>query len=211
MPKPESISFIIPITVAKKSFITLYLYYYAIIPKNKVKIIKMKNNCIIRNLKILVLSIFSLLPFSAKAVCPVCTVAVGAGLGISRSLGIDDTISGVWIGAVIVSISMWTINWFKKKNINFKFRGILTFLGYVLIGVVPLYFIKGVWHPNNTILGINKLGLGIVVGMIVFYGSERLYEWMKEKNGGKAHFPFEKVVLPLVLLLVVSFIFYVGK
>lgn len=28
---------------------------------------------------------------------------------------------------------------------------------------------------------------------------------MKMKNGGHAHFPFEKVVLPLILLLLTSF------
>lgn len=35
----------------------------------------------------------------AQAVCPVCTVAVGTGVGLSRWLGVDDTITGLWLGA----------------------------------------------------------------------------------------------------------------
>ncbi len=35
---------------------------------------------------------------SAQAICPICTIAVGAGVGFSRYLGIDDTIAGLWIG-----------------------------------------------------------------------------------------------------------------
>lgn len=53
---------------------------------------------------------FLLFGVQVQAVCPVCTVAVGAGVGFSRYLGIDDTIAGLWIGALIVSVSMWTIN-----------------------------------------------------------------------------------------------------
>ncbi|MDO8575112.1 MAG: hypothetical protein Q7R78_00210 [bacterium] len=142
------------------------------------------------------------------AVCPVCTLAVGVGLGFTRELGIDDTVSGLWIGAVVVSMTMWTINWMIKKNYNFKGRGIAILLGYILITIVPLYFLKGIWHPLNVIWGMNRLLLGIILGGFAFYGTERLYDWMKMKNGGHAHFPFEKVVLPLVSLIILSIVFY---
>ena len=46
---------------------------------------------------VLALGLFFAIP--AKAICPVCTVAVGAGIGLSRWLGIDDSITGLWIGA----------------------------------------------------------------------------------------------------------------
>ena len=69
-----------------------------------------------------------LMALPAKAVCPVCTVAVVAGLGLSRWLGIDDSVSGLWIGAVTVSISMWTINWLHKKKWHFKGSKIVVFV-----------------------------------------------------------------------------------
>ena len=49
------------------------------------------------------------------AVCPVCTVAVIGGLGLSRWLGIDDAITGIWIGGLIISLSLWFTDWLYKK------------------------------------------------------------------------------------------------
>ena len=44
-------------------------------------------------------------------------------------------------------------------------------------------------------------------GAIIFILTSKLYQWMKSKNGGHAHFPFEKVVLPVVALVLVSLLF----
>ena len=66
-------------------------------------------------------------------VCPVCTVAVGAGVGILRGLGVDDVITGLWFGALIVSSIMWFINWLNKKNIHFLFRKILVIIIFYAI------------------------------------------------------------------------------
>ena len=41
---------------------------------------------------------------AVKAICPLCVVAVGAGLGLSRWLGVDDVVSSIWIGALLVSM-----------------------------------------------------------------------------------------------------------
>ncbi|KKU63742.1 MAG: hypothetical protein UX88_C0023G0019 [Candidatus Woesebacteria bacterium GW2011_GWC2_47_16] len=62
--------------------------------------------------------IFLLSPKTALAVCPVCTVAVGAGLGVSRWLGIDDSVSGIWVGGLVVSLSFWFADWLTKKNLK---------------------------------------------------------------------------------------------
>src|SRR5512137_837679 len=53
---------------------------------------------------------------AVHAVCPVCTIAVGAGLGISRALGIDDAVTSIWIGGLILSMSFWAIDWMEKKE-----------------------------------------------------------------------------------------------
>lgn len=149
----------------------------------------------------------------AEAVCPVCTVAVGAGVGFSRYLGIDDAIAGLWIGGLIVSVSMWTINWLKKKNINFNYRAFLVTAGYYLLTVVPLFFVKIggetlMGHPFNKIWGIDKLLLGIILGSAAFYGSSAWYEELKKKNDNHARFPFQKVVMPVAALAILSVAFY---
>ena len=39
-------------------------------------------------------------PAWANPACAVCTVAVGASLEIARRLGVDDSVVGVWAGAM---------------------------------------------------------------------------------------------------------------
>ncbi len=160
-----------------------------------------------RRYKFFIITILLLMTKKALAVCPVCTVAVGAGVGLAQYLGIDDTVSGIWIGALTVSMAMWTINWYIRKYQRTKWIVPASFVFYYAIVVVPLFFMKSIFHPFNNLLGVNKLILGIIVGSIVFLLSSRLYEYMKKKNG-KAHFPFEKVVVPIFSLSVLSFLFY---
>lgn len=145
---------------------------------------------------------------AALAVCPVCTIAVGAGVGLAQWLGIDDTISGVWIGGLTVSMIMWTINWLKKKNWVFKGYKMVIWLAYYLLIVAPLYFTGLIGHPYNKIWGMDKIVLGVVLGSLGFVGSVNLYEFLKKKNHNRAHFPFEKIVITLLILFILSFIFY---
>lgn len=159
------------------------------------------------------LSIFGLNLLFAKqalAVCPICTIAVGAGVGLSRWLGIDDSITGLWIGGLTVSMITWTLSWFDKKNIHFRGRALVTIIGYYLLIVVPLYFMGIMGNPLNTICdcGLDKLLIGIVVGSTAFWFGAEWYFNLKEKNGGHAYFPFQKVVMPVSPLIIMSLIFY---
>jgi hypothetical protein len=144
----------------------------------------------------------------ALAVCPVCTVAVVAGVGLSRWLGIDDTISGLWIGGLTVSLITWTLNWFAKKQYDFFGKRTATILGYFALIVVPLVWKDIIGHPLNKLWGLDKLLLGIIFGSLVFWSGERFCCWLKKRNDGKAHFPFQKVAVPILFLLTVSLIFY---
>jgi hypothetical protein len=150
---------------------------------------------------------------AALAVCPVCTVAVVGGIELSRYLGVDDSVTGLWVGGLTISLIFWTIDWFNKKNIHFKGRKILTVIGYYALVVLPLYFLK-IIHLNvpryKTFCscGIDKMTVGITAGSIGFLAGALLYEYLKKKNNGRAHFPFEKVVLPIVPLVILSFVFY---
>lgn len=156
-------------------------------------------------------SLLLLKAIPAQAICPVCIVAVGAGLGLSEYLGIDDSIAGVWIGGLLIGISVWTINYANKKkwlNKYQKTRNYFIFLAYYLMVIWPLYLQNFIGNPFNKLFGIDKLLLGIVVGSIVFPLAVRLYEILKQKNDGHAHFPFEKVAIPVSSLIIFSLIFY---
>lgn len=144
------------------------------------------------------------------AVCPVCTVAVCTGLGFSRWLGISDAITGLWIGGLLVSLSVWTINWLDSKKINFKFRGLIISLAYYLAIILPMYYGKIIAHPLDFLASCVKdyLLLGIMQGSAAFLFGAYLYDYLKEKNGNRAHFPFEKVVLPVGALIIFTILFY---
>jgi uncharacterized membrane protein YjjB (DUF3815 family) len=84
---------------------------------------------------LLIFGIFAAGVVSAQ-VCPVCVVAIGAGLGFSRWFGIDDIISSVWIGAFMVAITSWTLSFMKKKKWSFDDDGIVITLAYLLLTYV---------------------------------------------------------------------------
>lgn len=146
--------------------------------------------------------------FSAQAFCPVCVVAVGAGLELSHYLGIDDTVTGLWIGALLVGLSAWTLEWLGKKKINFKGEILTVYVAYYLLTIIPLYFAGLMGQLHHTFWGVDKLLLGIIFGSVVFYFGGMWHFKLKAKNDGKVHFPFQKVVVPVGLLLILSFIFY---
>ena len=143
-----------------------------------------------------------------RAVCPVCVVAVGAGLGLSRWLGVDDVVSSIWIGAILVALSLWTINWMRKRNWKFSFDTALIFLAYYALTFVPLHYSGLLWHPSNTIWGMDKIIFGTIAGTLVFIAATWLHNLLKKKNGGKSYFPYQKVVLPVAVLLIISSILY---
>ena len=63
-------------------------------------------------------------------------------------------------------------------------------------------------HKLNTLWGIDKLAIGIIIGSIGFFGIQMVYNKMKETNGGHPYFPFQKVAMPVGLLSLLSIVFY---
>lgn len=155
-----------------------------------------------------ILAVFLFFANSAQAICPVCTIAVGAGIGLSRWLGIDDSVTGVWVGGLTVSLIMWTLDWLKRKNYSFKGEKIVVSLFYYLIIIVPLYFMGIMGHPLNTLWGFDKLIVGIVLGSLGFVASGLWYYDLKKKNDGHSYFPFQKVAMPVGSMVILSLIFY---
>lgn len=146
----------------------------------------------------------------ALAICPVCTIAVCAGLGLSRWLGVNDAVTGLWIGGLLVSTSVWTINWLNSKHIDFPWRSVAVTFAYYAMVLIPLYYAKVIAHPVDFLSSCVKdnLLLGIIQGSAAFSFAAMLYDYLKEKNNGHAHFPFEKVVFPVGALLIFTVIFY---
>ena len=140
----------------------------------------------------------------ANPACVVCTVAIGASLEIARKLGISDNVVGLWAGALLAVIGYWTILWFDKKNWHFKGRNFfLISLSVAMIGFVYMGQLN--YKPQVFLfLYIDSFLLTAIIGALTYICSQKFYQWMKQKNNGHAHFPFEKVVLPLIFLFAIS-------
>lgn len=146
--------------------------------------------------------------FSAPLMCTMCTVAVASGFGIARMLGVSDLVIGVWFGAILIAISEWSMYFLSKKNITNKLVRFLTFMSSYIFVIFP-YIGKNpsVLFNDKKILFIDSFLFSVITGSLVLYFSIKLYAFMKNKNGGHAHFPYEKVVLPIFLLLITSVAF----
>jgi len=150
-----------------------------------------------------------------RAVCPVCTIAVGAGLGISRALGIDDAVTSIWIGGLILSMGFWTIDWLEKKKfkriealkkrVSKRYFDLGLLLLFYLFTLLPLYLEKYIGRPYNTLLGADKILFGTLLGSLAFLAGKTADEKIR-KIKGKQLFIYEKVIFPVSLLIIISII-----
>jgi len=167
-----------------------------------------------RKISVSLLLLLTPLVFATKtyAICPLCTIAVGAGVGFSRSLGIDDVIVGLWVGGLLVSSSMWMYEWLKTKKIVKKGTekwwvvGVAVLM-YALV-LIPLKLSGIIGHPLNTMLGVDKVLLGVLIGSVVFFASGRLHFYLKGMNKEKVYFPYQKVVIPVGALWLTTILLY---
>lgn len=145
---------------------------------------------------------------AAQAVCPVCAVAIAGGVGLSRWVGIDDSITGAWIGALLAALTYWTIEWLERKKQAFAGYRWAVALFYILIGLAPLHRYGILWHPYNKLWGADKLVLGIVLGGIFFIGANYLYQLARKKNNGKSYFLFQRVVFSVGSIVILSLVLF---
>ena len=159
------------------------------------------------------ISLLSLLFFflavkPAAAVCPLCTIAVGAGLGFSRYLGIDDTVTGLWIGAVIVSSALWTANWLSSREWRLPKHNLSVLAIFYLLTIPPLFWTGMIDYAHQSLWGVNKVLLGTILGSLTFLFGVFLDKFLRTFNDGKVFVYFQKIICPVLSLSIMSVIFY---
>jgi hypothetical protein len=158
---------------------------------------------------------YFIIPTAVNAVCPVCTVAVIAGLGVSRALGIDDIVTSIWIGGLILSASFWLIDWVKKKGWigkikNEKTQLLINYLIIIfmyLLVLIPLKLDHAIGIALNRLWGIDKIVLGIAIGSVAFLAGMWTDRKVR-KIKGKQLFIYQKVVFPVLALIISSALFF---
>ncbi len=140
--------------------------------------------------------------------CPVCSVSVAVSLGLSRWLGVDDSITGVWAGAMIVVLSFWTIRWiFKKREKKPMILLPVMIAAYWLLTFIPLYLTDVISNTDClTLLGLNRLVFGSLLGIVLSIFAVLVDKLSRKIRGGKRLFPYQKVIIPIGILLIASFI-----
>lgn len=151
-------------------------------------------------------SMFYTWPALANPACAVCTVGVAVGLELARNLGVDDGVIAVWAGALLALIGYWTILWFDKKGWHFWGRNVL--LMVLSVSMIAGVYIKDLTYTPQPILifYMDPFLFCAILGALILIYSSVFYQWMKAQNGGHAHFPFEKVVIPLLALTIAGYV-----
>ncbi len=150
--------------------------------------------------------IIFLFPLKVFAQCSVCTVAIGVGVGLCRYLGIDDLVTGLWIGAALWAITVTFDNWLSKKYKKSAFRLILLLITIYLLVFVPLYYFKIIGGITNSVFGVDKLLFSSFFGIIILKLATLFEQWIRQKRNGKVLFYYQKVIIPIASLLLASFI-----
>lgn len=153
----------------------------------------------------LVPSIYLLTPSVAYAHCPLCVAGAAFGVTLTRWFGIDDSITGIWIGALLGSMSLWFFNWLVSKKFKFveKYKAALKPSIYLLVWGSTLWsFYKFQLIIRMTqIFGFDKLTFGMIIGGLAFY----LIDLLKLKH----YFNYQKIVISLGSMTILSLLMYI--
>lgn len=163
-------------------------------------------------LKIFLIVLFSLfiLNFSffaqpASAHCPLCVAGAAIGITLTRWIGVDDSITGVWVAALMGAMSFWFYSWLIGKKIKQveKYKVVLKPLIYILVFASTLWsFYKFQLIIRMTqIFGFDKLTFGMLTGGILFY----LIDMIKLKH----YFNYQKIVISLGSMTILSLLIYI--
>ena len=148
----------------------------------------------------------------ASAHCPLCVAGAVVGVTLTRWIGIDDSITGVWIAALLGAMSFWFYSWLigkKIEKIN-KYKSVLKPLIYILVWGTTLWsFYKFQLIIRMTqIFGLDKLTFGMLTGGILFYLVDIGDNFLIRK-AGKVYFPYQRVIMSLGSMVILSLVIYI--
>ena len=147
---------------------------------------------------------YSLFTGNALAHCPLCVAGAAVGVTLTRWVGIDDSITGVWIAALLGSMSFWFYSWLLTRFLPVnKYGTLLKPIIYILIFASTLWsFYKfQLIIRMSQIFGFDKLTFGMLAGGILFY----LIDMIRIKH----YFNYQKIVISLGSMTILSLLTYI--
>lgn len=149
----------------------------------------------------------------ASAMCPLCVIGAAAALSIARYYGVDDTIVGLWLGALAVSTAIWLVRVANRRiGRRIPFQGTIIFVAVVLATILPFYyagFFNGMPGMSDEVFGLNKILFGVLVGGAATYLGSPLSQTVRRLRGGRS-FPYQGIVVTLGLLAILSVLLWIA-
>ena len=152
-------------------------------------------------------SLFTTTP--ALAHCPLCSAATGALVVSSRVAGVDDVITGTFLGAFTIATALWMDKIISKKwkGFNIPFRQhTISLISFAL--TVAALFWTGLLGTGSILFGLERLLFGLVLGSVITIFSFQFHGVLRKWNGGKNHFPLQGVALPIFILFATNAALY---
>lgn len=156
---------------------------------------------------------------AVMAHCPLCTAAAGAGVAAARFYGVDDSIVGLFIGALIVSTALW-FNKSVKKRWNYALPAFIVVLISFLLFAGPFYYTGLITNVEMVksmpehhailglgVLGIDKLLAGMIIGSLAVWGAFTLSDHIVKKRG-KRLFDYQGLSFMIMALIILSLVFW---
>ena len=166
--------------------------------------------------KFFLFPLFLTLISSVRAHCPLCTGAAIGGVALARVFGVDDSISGLFMGAMVASTALW-FSKLAKKKINFKFQDAAFIVASFFLTVIPFYaaglitnvdMVKSMPEHHAMlglgVFGIDKLLTGILFGTLGIWFALWLSDAIKENRNNKSLWPFQGVSFVVIACAALS-------
>lgn len=166
-------------------------------------------------LGVMLLLLTAIIP-PVSAHCPLCTAGAAAGVGIAHAFGVDDTIVGFWLGALVAASALWIDRLLKKRGTEYPFQGVILVAISLLALAIPLYYaglitnlevVKSMpdYHAllGMEAIGLDKLFSGLIFGTTLIAGVFTVSDYITAKRGTRL-FRYQGMILMAVTLVIVT-------
>lgn len=165
--------------------------------------------------RLILIFLILLVPSSALAHCPLCTVGAGALAAFAAYLGVSAFSIGIFIGAFALAMGLWIARLIPKK---FPFKSIILGFFSFLLTIIPLMPLMPSYFSYYLSIGgdygsifnrtyfVSQFLVGSIMGGFILILSPYISSYLTSMRK-KAHLPFQGIAITFILLTLVTLLF----
>ncbi len=124
--------------------------------------------------------------------CAVCILGIGGGLLLARKFGVDDYVMAVWISGLNTAMAFYLSGLIKAKTIGKPFL-----LSVIFYFMTYLYLLQTGQITDRVIVGLT-------IGIVTYFVAHFIERIMFKRNKEKSLVPFQRVIISVFFLMLVS-------